>query len=280
MASAVPPTRAPGQGYGPSTFNSNPQKPHDSLADNMQNLQINHPPGQPSTMVPGSRPPPFANSSIQSPAPVVPPPGSLPGVSQPRPTLPPAGFPRASPPSRPPPPSFQGNSQSSPVPGRPTGQPFPQPPPPSSASRPFAGTFSLASPATGPVMSHMNVTAAGSSNGPNLFNQRPVHVAPRLPPPGAAQGPPIGPPLGGTPLRGPPVMDSSPRALQAQSVSPFLGSAAPGISRGIPSQTLMSFPSGGQGLRAPSALGLASQPPSQATRPVSSTLLYLFYFML
>ncbi|KAI9089923.1 hypothetical protein K1719_028893 [Acacia pycnantha] len=151
MAAPVPPGASrPGDNTPPPPPNYNPNFRGfpDSLADNMQNLNLNRPP---MTSNLATRPPPFGQSPAfpsSSPSPGIPgpsPPFSRPGpppVAQLRPPVPGYG-----PPSSTLPPNF--------VPGRPTGPPTSQPmslgsrPPPNTLP---SSTGSPAAPASGDLI--------------------------------------------------------------------------------------------------------------------------------
>ncbi|KAG9454824.1 hypothetical protein H6P81_007728 [Aristolochia fimbriata] len=200
MASPVP-SRVPRPGYAPPSFNPNLQRTPDALADNMQNLQINRPPGPPPSL-PGAsvpRPPPFVNlsfpSSISSAAP---PPGSLPGASSQvsRPAPPPAGFMRAGPPP-------SGPTQMNQPPNLFAGRPVSSHSSPFSSRPPPPGAFPAPAPVTGPG-SQPPSARVPLSNGPPVLSQGTLPGGPQFPSVGSSQPPLSGPPLSGGPLTGPP----------------------------------------------------------------------------
>ncbi|XP_068661634.1 protein transport protein SEC24 C-like [Aristolochia californica] len=254
MASPVP-SRVPRPGYTPPNFNPNPQRTPDVLADNMQNLQINRPPGPPPAM-PGAsvpRPPPFSSppfpSSVSS---APPPPGSLPGASSqvPRPIPPPAGFMRSGPPppGRPhmnqPPNLFTGRpvgSQTSPI--------YSRPPPP--------GAFPAPTTVTGPG-SQLPSARVPMSNGLPMLAQGTLPGGPQFPSFGSAQPPLSGPPPSGPPISAPPVVPTV-GTFQGQNLQPFPGSPTAAAPAGLPSQLPLPFPPAGQGVQPPLASPYGSQ---------------------
>ncbi|XXG89055.1 hypothetical protein AAC387_Pa12g1151 [Persea americana] len=224
------PSRAPRPGYTPPNVNLNNPNFANSLADNMQNLQINRPSGP----LPGSRPPPFVNppfpASAPSPAPAAPFPGPSP-ISRPGP--PPAGIPRAGPPpSRPP----QANLMSSMDFGRPSAPP------------PFSHIphGSMAPPShTLPSVTTMTATAAPPlsvqgtmSNGSAVYSQGALSGGSHLPSVHSTQ----------RPFVGPPTMLSASRAPPAQTIRPFPGNPSSSVPLGAPSQLPPPFPPPNQGM--------------------------------
>ncbi|KAJ4964766.1 hypothetical protein NE237_016615 [Protea cynaroides] len=206
----------------------------DSLADGMQNMQINRPPSMPNQPVPRTTPfapPPLAAASAfsaSSAPPSSPFTGSVP-VSRPGP--PSAGFPRAGPP-----PSAPANAASI----KPSG-------PPPFGSRPSPpGTLASAPLMTGPVVPPSSAPSVQGpmSNGMSAFASGP----PRFPPSGSAQQPPVGPPSA----------VFSDRVPQAPpSIRPFPVSPAGSASHGAPLQQPLPPPP----FPLTSTAGAASQPP-------------------
>ncbi|XP_042480943.1 protein transport protein Sec24-like At4g32640 [Macadamia integrifolia] len=244
MASPVP-SGVPRPGNHPPpppNYNPNVQRTAaDSMADGMQNLQINRPPSMPNQPV--HRPPPFAPSPFSATSA-----SSAPTSAQfsgyapaPRSGPPPAGFTRAGPPPTGPP-----NAAAS---LRPSGAPPPfgsRPPPPPGAlpSSPFM---------TSPVVPPSNPSSVQGpmSNGPPAFASGP----PRFPPSGSVQQPPVGPPQ---------VSDRMPQA--PPSIRPFPVSPAGSFSHGPPSQPVPPLP----------PFQAASAPPhaTQSLHPFSSASPY------
>lgn len=248
MASPLP-SRVPRPGYSPPNFNPNYQSNPNSLADNMQDLQINRPRG-PSPTMPnalGPRPPPFSTQPFSSSAPSVPPfqpPASFAGaspVSRPGPS--PSGFPRAVPPPTGP---MQGTLAPNLASARPSGPPFsqprslgPRPPPP--------GAFPPAAMTTGPVVRPSNLPGP-NANGPVMFAQGA--------PPGGTHFP-----TGITQhqqVRPPPPMSSS-TAPQFQGAPTFPGSPPAGAPLGPPGQAPYPFAAASQGMQPGSAPPYGSQ---------------------
>ncbi|XP_077250435.1 protein transport protein SEC24 C-like [Tasmannia lanceolata] len=258
MASPVP-SRVPRPGYAPPSFNPNLGRTPDSLADNMQNLQINRPPGPPSSMpnLSGPRPPPpFANQPFSSSPNLTPPMASFPGptpVSRPGP--PPSGFPRAAPPPI-------GSPQANPSPsfasGRPSGPPFSQPQP-FGLRAPPQGVFPSAPTMTGPTTQPLS-DQGPMSNGPHMFTQGTLPGGPRFPSVGSNQQPPVGPPP----------MLSSPQAPIGQSIHPFPGTPMSSAPLGPPSQLGPPFLATSQGVQPPSATPYGSQMWQMQSRPGAS----------
>nr|KAJ0207773.1 hypothetical protein LSAT_V11C500280400 [Lactuca sativa] len=214
---------------GPRPGNLPPNYNPNSIADNMQNLQLNRP-NQPPNLGNGPRgpPPPFGQQPPpQSQSQPFPSPFSRPN----RPGPPPPGVvPRGvMPPSTGPPPGtlppFMAANR---------GPPGANPPPPSSASRPMpSGPFSSSPLTTGPPSLPPNAGVPPMSNGP------PTQGGPQYPPaasmrPRPSTGPPPMPQTmsssssGGQPLhsflggpdnqppRGPPPFSAPPRGMQMQ----------------------------------------------------------------
>lgn len=229
MAAPVPPPGAPRPRNNPSpppppNYTPNFRGPPDSLADNLQNLNLNNRP--PMVSNPVARPPPFGQSPpfpTSAPSPQFPgasPPFSRPGLPPPgaqvRPVVPPSGPPPSTllpgRPTGPPPtgqpvpfgsrpslppansvPSSMGSTPAAPFPGG-----FPPirqvgPSPPSTVGvRP--STFSSSSPSstTTQVMPPSNVPANLTSNGQPVFASGAFPGGPRLPPVGNAPQPAVG----------------------------------------------------------------------------------------
>ncbi|OVA09660.1 zinc finger protein [Macleaya cordata] len=260
MASPVPSgVRRPGP--PPPNYNPNFQQTPDALSSNMQNLQINRPPGPPST-VPGSsvprHPPPFAPTSHMSFPPSGPPsgstlvappafpPSSFPGASPvTRPGPPPSGFPTMAPAVAGPPQATVSQNMAS---GRPSGPPFSQPPP--FGARPSPGVFTSSPAMTGPP--------APSSSAQSPFSNGPPRIAPL---PGAppspftnALHPPAGPPAA-VPPRGP----------FGQNLRPFPGSPPTGAPMDNTSRPPPPFSAPTPGMPPPfSAASQGMQPPFAA----------------
>ncbi|KAI3856673.1 hypothetical protein MKX03_026798 [Papaver bracteatum] len=171
MASPVPTGVPRQQGPPPPNYNPNfQQTPDGGLANNMQNLQINRPPGGPPGSSGPRQPPPFAPGQRMPYPPTGPPSGSAP-VGPPssfpgaapigRPGPPPSGVPQGAPPGgapRQPPPMAQNMPQ-----GRPTGPPFQQQSP--FGARPYA---------SGPVTTG---PPAPSASGQTAFSNGPPMIA-------------------------------------------------------------------------------------------------------
>ncbi|KAI3856414.1 hypothetical protein MKW92_012316 [Papaver armeniacum] len=190
MASPVPTGVPRQQGPPPPNYNPNfQQTPDGGLANNMQNLQINRPPGGPPGSSGPRQPPPFAPGQRMPYPPTGPPSGSAP-VGPPssfpgaapigRPGPPPSGVPQGAPPGgapRQPPPMAQNMPQ-----GRPTGPPFQQQSP--FGARPYASGPATTGP---PAPSASGQTAF--SNGPPTIARGPVPGAPPSSFPGAPPPP-------------------------------------------------------------------------------------------
>ncbi|XP_043719097.1 protein transport protein Sec24-like At4g32640 isoform X2 [Telopea speciosissima] len=244
MASPVP-SGVPRPGNAPPpppNYNPNVQRaPADSIADGMQNLQINRPPSMPNQPVPGPPPPfapsPFAATSASS-APSSAPFSGYAPVSR---SGPPAGFTRAGPPPTGPP-----NAAAS---LRPSGAPPPfgsRPPPP--------GALPSSPLMTGPVVPPSNPSSVPGpmSNGPPAFASGP----PRFPLSGSVQQPPVGPP---------PVSD---RMLQAPpTIRPFPVGPAGSFSHGPPSQPVPPLPRFPAASATPRATPQPLHPFSSASQP-------------
>ncbi|TQD73409.1 hypothetical protein C1H46_041054 [Malus baccata] len=241
----------------------------DSLADNMQNMNLNRPPSMPNSAPPRpspfGQPPPFPSTAppAGAGAPSAPPPFSRPGP-------PPAAFARpAAPAPRSGPPQPTLSPATTPVrpAGPPVGQPssFPSRPPP--GSFPPVGGVAPASgpspigpigPASGPppgLQSMPPTTAPGRmlSNGPPMFGYGAMPGGPRFPPSGNAPQPPVGhpPAMAPAPAAGPPRTPSMHSVLGGSAVSSPPGptvqqppplSAAPPFS--APPQSMRPPPSG------------------------------------
>ncbi|XP_022773266.1 protein transport protein Sec24-like At4g32640 isoform X2 [Durio zibethinus] len=249
MAAPVPPG-APRPGANarqptPPNFNPNYQTNPNSLADNMQNLNLNRPLSMPNY---GPRPspfgqqPPFPQSAVSAGFPVASPPMSRPGPSPGlvgRPAVPPTGPP-------------QSTLPASVSPGRPVGPPvgYPSPfgsrPPPASLSSSTGGavlpssTFpssgipsvGVAPPPTGarpsPFVSSSPLTGVPAvpassapggllSNGPPAISSGALTGAPRFPPAASISQPPF---------QTPPTMMSARAPAQAPTMRSVLGSSA------------------------------------------------------
>ncbi|GMI82930.1 hypothetical protein like AT4G32640 [Hibiscus trionum] len=250
MAAPVPPG-APRPGANarqqppPPNFNPNYQTNPNSLADNMQNLNLNRPLSMPNS---GPRPPPFGQqppfpqSPVSSGFPVAsspmprpgPPPGMVvrPAVVPPGPpqsTLPvnvppgrPVGSPVTHPPpfgSRPPPASLFPSTGGAVIPSSAfpsSGVPSASVAPPPAGSRP--GSFVSSSPLTGgPAVPMSNAPAGPFSNGPPAVGSGALPGPPRFPSAASVSQPPVGPP--------PSMMSARPPA-QASTMHSLLGSSS------------------------------------------------------
>ncbi|KAL5994533.1 hypothetical protein ACLOJK_024586 [Asimina triloba] len=272
MASPSP-SRAPRPGYAPPNFNPNYQATSNSLAENMQNLQINRPTGPPLGVpnASGSRPPPFATAPpFQSASPSGSLPSSFPGGAPvARPGPPPSGIPRVGPPST----GLQpGNLVSNSASIRPSGLPFSQPPP--IASRP---------PPPGVYPSPPMTTSPISSAPPGMYSSSPMTSVPVAPPshlqrpmingpPMFAQGPPLAcsraPSIGSFQ---PPAVGSVPRISPPANIGRFPGTPTFSAPSGLPSQPTPAFPTAVHGIPPTSAPPYAPQPwqvqPLQTQKP-------------
>lgn len=277
MAANVPPPGAPRPNNNnlvpPPNYNPSAQRPPDYLADNLQNLNLNRPPSMPNSAPrpsPYGQPPPFPSSAPPSGVPGASPPFSRPGPSLgvlARPsmptsgpsqaTLPPGGAPLrpTGPPvgqpspfvSRPPPGSLPSPMVGYVTPGSgpPSSGPFhsssllsgqvAQPPPqpgarPISLSSPMTTTGQFVPPSSGP--------GGLMSNGPPHFTSGAIPGAPRFPPTGNVQQPPLGPPQAVmsamAPTRAPTMRShlggsvvSAPPGPPTQPASPFSGAPSP-----------------------------------------------------
>ncbi|MBA0566169.1 hypothetical protein Golob_011012, partial [Gossypium lobatum] len=250
MAAPVPPgaprpgANARQQSPHPN-FNPNFQTNPNSLADNMQNMNLNRPHSMPNSgprPSPFGQPPPFPQSSVTAGFPVASPPMSRPGpppgmVGRPavipagplQSTLPanvppgrPVGLPVSHPPpfgSRPPPASLSSSTggavlPSSAFPSSGVSSASAAPPPP--GIRP--SSFVSSSPLTGGPAGPMSSAPAGpSSNGPPAVGAGALPGAPQFPPPAIVSQPPVGPP---------PFMMSARAPAQAPTMRSVLGSSA------------------------------------------------------
>ncbi|KAL5542489.1 hypothetical protein UlMin_010199 [Ulmus minor] len=262
MAANVPPPGAPRPGSNylvpPPNYNPNSQRTPDSLADNMQNLNLNRQPSLPNSAprpaVPFGQPPPFHSSAPSPGIPAASPPFSRPGpppgaLARPvvppsgpqQTTLPPPGAPLRpiGPPvgqpspfaSRPPPGSFPSSmgNYAAPVSGPiPSGPPQSSnllsgslAPPPPQGSQPVPASLPLVTGAFPPARAPSGLM----SNGPPTFGSRALPGGPRFPPAANAPPPPMGPPLQTTTsaLAGPraPSM-ATPPGPPMQTASPYL----------------------------------------------------------
>ncbi|XP_059451027.1 protein transport protein SEC24 C-like [Corylus avellana] len=296
MAAFVPPgaprpnsnSNNPSQ-HPPPNYNPN------SLADNMNNLNLNRPPSMPNS---GPRPSPFGqppNFPSSAPLPGVPsgsPPFSRPGPppgALARPAVPQSGLPHSTlPPNV--------------APVRPTGTPIGQPspygyrappgsmplsmgsnaPPTSGARLPGAFPPSSGFPSgpvvsapppgtrpstpsppltTGPVFPHSSAPSGFVSNGPPAFNSGSSLGGPRFPPASSASQPPVGPP---------PTMGLAGATPQAPSMRSLLGSPAIVAPPGTPLQPTSPFSASAQGaLPPPGSYGPPTWPrhPGQMAPP-------------
>lgn len=233
MAANVPPPGAPRPGSNnlipPPNYNPNVQRTPDSLADNLQNLNLNRLSSMPNSTprpAPFGQPPPFAPSAPSHGIAGAPPPFARPGAppgALARPAVPlsgapPATFPSAGAPVRPagPPIGQPSPYMSRPPPGSlpsavggyvpPGSGPFPSgisqssgflsgsvaPPPMGLGAQPMPSPSPLAS---GQVLPPPRATGGLMSNGPPSFASGAIPGAPRFPPTGSAPQPPLGPPL-------------------------------------------------------------------------------------
>ncbi|KAF8377055.1 hypothetical protein HHK36_030427 [Tetracentron sinense] len=248
-------------GNSPPNFNPNVQRIPDSLADNMNYLQINRPPAMPSSF--GPRPtsfgqPPFA-SSAPSASPLLAFPGASP-ISRPGP--PPAGFPRAvSPPTGPPQATLAPNVAS----GRPSGHPNPITQPPPFGSRPPPGAFPSPPSTMGRVVPTSNAQGP-ITNGPSMFQAGSLPGGPHFLSSGSTQQRPVGPPPTMVPASAP----------QAPSMRPFPGSPSAGSSPGRSSQPATPFSAASQGVPPPSGSPYGSQTwqiqPEQVGPPIPAIM--------
>ncbi|XP_059643619.1 protein transport protein SEC24 C-like [Cornus florida] len=236
---------------GPRPGNTPPNYNPNSLADNMQNLQMNRPTLPPHSVVNsgGPRPPPpfgqqpspFSSSAHPS--------STFPGASPMAPPgpSPPGVFPRASvPPGGPLQATLRPNVDSNRPSGPPVSRPPPfgsRPPPPGSLppsmgspSVPPSGVPPSAFPSSGQVVAPLgsrpgmsassplmtrsamppSSTPGPISNGPPMFESGPLQGGPRFPPAGGMPGPPVGPP--------PSSMFSSGPPSQVPGMHPLVGS--------------------------------------------------------
>ncbi|XVF39318.1 hypothetical protein PTKIN_Ptkin01aG0025000 [Pterospermum kingtungense] len=266
MAAPVPPgaprPRANAQQQPPPpNFNPNYQSNPNSLADNMQNLNLNRPFSMSNS---GPRPSPygqqphfpqsavsagFPGASPSMSRPGAPPPGvvgrpAVPPMGPPQSTLPgnlPQGRPLGPPVSHPvpfgsrPPPASLSSSTGGAVPPSSTfpssGAPSTAFPPPPFGARP--SPFVSSSPLTGgPAVPPSGIPAGPFSNGPPAIGSGALPGAPRFPPAASISQPPVGPPptimSARTPAAAPTMQSvlgssavSSPPAPPMPSASPF-----------------------------------------------------------
>ncbi|XP_071724214.1 protein transport protein SEC24 C-like, partial [Rutidosis leptorrhynchoides] len=278
MSTPVPPGAPRQQPPPPQGYNPNAQRAPDSLAANMQNMNLN----RPSMVNSGPRPPPFGQSP-PFPSSRPPPPGAIPRPSGPpppstlpqgRPTGPPMGQQHPSPfQSRPPPGSVPPSMAS-------TGLAMPPPSgAPPSGARP--GSFPSSAPLNAPPSS---APTGFASNGPSPpFGGATMPGGPRipLPPGGVLQQPPLGPPSAMGAFRGPPQSMhpfssssgvsapsfpprpvSGPFSDPSQGVPPFSGPPHGGPAPfGAPSQGVPPFSAQSQGVLTFTAPPQAGPPP-------------------
>ncbi|KAI9089938.1 hypothetical protein K1719_028908 [Acacia pycnantha] len=231
MAAPVPPGASrPGDNTPPPPPNYNPNFRGfpDSLADNMQNLNLNRPP---MTSNLATRPPPFGQSPAfpsSSPSPGIPgpsPPFSRPGP--PQPTGPPTSQPMSLG-SRPPPNTLPSSTGSPAAPA--SGGPYPGsslsthpigPPLLTPGARPNTLT---STPLSAPqVMPPSSSSGNVMSNGPPVFSSGALSARPRFPPINSASQPPVGPPVVRTPP-GPALQSQLPSSGAPQGTMPPSGS--------------------------------------------------------
>lgn len=275
MATNVPPPGAPRPSRNnlvpPPNYIPNVQRTPDSLADNLQNLNLNRPPSMPNSAPrpgPFGQPPPFASSPPSQGIPGAPPPFARPGVppgALGRPVVPPSGpplgtFPSGGAPVRPagPPVAQPSPFASRPPPGTlppliggyvpPGSGPFPSgisqssgflsgpvaPPPVEPGAQPTPISSPLA---TGQVLQPPRVPGGLMSNGPPSFASVAVPGAPRFPPAGNALQRPLGPSLTT-------VSSAPPRA-------PSMGTGLGGSPPGVPMQPTSPFSPAAQGTLLP-----------------------------
>ncbi|EXB73718.1 Protein transport protein Sec24-like protein [Morus notabilis] len=265
MATNVPPSGAPrpvsNNLVPPPNYIPNVQRTPDSLADNLQNLNLNRPPSMPNSAPrpsPFGQPPPFASSPPSQGIPGAPPPFARPGVppgALGRPVVPPSGPPLGTFPSggalvRPagPPVAQPSPFASRPPPGTlppsiggyvpPGSGPFPSgvsqssgflscpvaPPPVAPGAQPTPISSPLA---TGQVLQPPRAPGGLMSNGSPSFASAAVPAAPRFPRAGNALQPPLGPSLTTVslaPHRAPSMgtdLGGSPPGVPMQPTSPF-----------------------------------------------------------
>uniref|UniRef100_A0A5B6ZX03 Uncharacterized protein n=1 Tax=Davidia involucrata TaxID=16924 RepID=A0A5B6ZX03_DAVIN len=282
---------------GPRPGNTPPNYNPNSLADNMQNLQINRPTQPPHSVANsggprpsppfGQQPPPFPSSAPPSSpfpgaSPVtrhgLTPPGVLPRASvppggPPQTTLPPnvasnrpSGPPGTQPPppfgSRPPPPGSLLSSMGSPA--------WPPSGTPSGAFPPSGQVVALSGSRPGPFASSPLMTASAMppsttsspiNNGPPAFGSGPLQGGSRFPSAGSIPRLPVGPPPSTMSLAGAPPHAPSMRSL--------LGSP-PASAPGGPVQPAPPFLAPPQGVPPPSGSSPFSAPPQGVSQPPGS----------
>ncbi|XP_038725298.1 protein transport protein Sec24-like At4g32640 [Tripterygium wilfordii] len=295
MAAPVPPG-APRPGYNqqrpPPNYNPNLQSNPTSLADNMQNLNLNRPASMPGS---GPRLPPFAQAapfgqSAPSPGfPAASPPFSRPGpppAALSRPAAPPSGFPpstfppnvaqarpRGPPVSQPQPPPFASRPPPGSLPstmggpvvppaGAPSNFPYSGIPsggigatsqPPGARPSPFPSALPLSA---APVMPSSSTLGGPVSNGTPLFASGPLTTAPGYPPASSSPQPPMGPP---------PTISSARAPPQAPSMHSFMGSPTVGAPPGASMQMPSPFLATSQGV--PPSMGSPYGPQSWPMQP-------------
>lgn len=267
MAAPVPPgaPRATNTPPPPPNYNPNYQRTPDSLAENMQNLQINRPPSVPNST---PRPPP---SYIQSPPSHSSAPYSAPQHSAPFPRGAPVSRPGPSPgpqsgvlarpgmaPSGPPQSTFPPNM----APGRPSGYPISQALP--FGSRPSTGSFP--SPMGGQVTTSSGAPpsafASSSAAPPSAFPASGFSAGPVIPPVAARPGVFASSPLSTGPIIPP---SSAPGGPTSNGPPMFASAALQGGPRYPSADNTMQTPVG------PPPTMMSTQAPSQP--PTMRTLL-------
>ncbi|XP_022844975.1 protein transport protein Sec24-like At4g32640 isoform X2 [Olea europaea var. sylvestris] len=225
---------------GPRPGNFPPNYNTNSLASNMQNLQINQQqsnnprsgaPRPPNASPPGQQPPPFAGSRPRTPPPgVFPRGGGVLPSGAPQATLPPnvastmfTGPPFVSQP----PPSFTMRTPPPVALASSTGGPA-VPPPPGAAPLTGPGArprpFTSAPPTSGPPVTPQMSTSGPVNNGPSAFSSLPMQGGPHFPPAmGGTSQLPVGPPQL-------PTLTSSGSSAQPLQMRPNFGSPPAGAS--------------------------------------------------
>ncbi|XVF36919.1 hypothetical protein REPUB_Repub19eG0100500 [Reevesia pubescens] len=247
MAAPVPPgAPRPGanaQQPSPPNFNPNYQTNPNTIADNIQNLNLNRPLSMPNS---GPRPspfgqqPPFPQSAVSAGFPVSSPSMSRPGPPPAmvgRPAVPPTGPPQSTLPANVSPGRLVGPpvSHLSPFGSRPPASlssstvgavlpssAFPSSGVPSVGVAPPSGTrpgpFVSYSPLTaGPALPSSSAPGGPLSNGPPVIGSGALPGAPRFPPAASISQPPVGPP---------PAMMSARAPVQAPTMRSVLGNSA------------------------------------------------------
>ncbi|KAI4313465.1 hypothetical protein L6164_026446 [Bauhinia variegata] len=287
----------------PPNYNPNIRGTPDSLANNMQNLNLNRPP-----MVSNSvaRPPPFGQAqpfqySVPSqgfPSGAIPfsRPGAPPGA-QVRPAVPPSGPPSSAfpqnvasvrpsgppPTSQPlpygsrPPPTSLPSSMAGPV-APVSGVPHPgsspptrlvSPPQPPAMGAPRLSTYTAPPMGASQVMPPSGVPVNLMSNGPPAFSSGALPGPPRFPPVGTAQQPPVGPPL----MRAPPgsaIQSQLPSSLSPPSMMP--PPIAPYSTSSWPMQQQQGTPSGPVPGHPPAPGMFGMPPPPMLNQSMTTTI--------